>query len=273
MAVAAAVLTAELLHFQVQSHRATQVLNAMQQAATKANVKARRTDRFDGASQVLLLWGPGAPDRVEPMRRQVANGGHAVVFDLSYWQRDHKFRVSIDAPHPQARVMAHARTPARFDADPVPVANLWKPDGPVVIAGIGEKATVQYGSDVGTWEGEMIARAKAAGREVIYRPKKTDGRAPSGVTVASHGKIDSVLRGASAVVTWHSNVAVDAIRLGIPAICRDGAAAAVCGREWAPDLRPLDDAARRQFLANLAWFQWSPNEARQCWHWLIEVLA
>ena len=40
--------------------------------------------------------------------------------------------------------------------------------------------------------------------------------------------IDQALTGCSLVVTWHSNVAVDAIRMGIPVVCRDGAAAAVC---------------------------------------------
>ena len=119
----------------------------------------------------------------------------------------------------------------------------------------------------------MIARAQADGRRVLYRPKKADGRVPSGVPVSAGGHIDMALRGASAVVTWHSNVAVDAIRMGIPAICRDGAAASVCGSEWRPDLAPLDEATRRQFLANLAWFQWLPNEAKACWRWLLEVLA
>jgi hypothetical protein len=61
------------------------------------------------------------------------------------------------------------------------------------------------------------------------------------VVLTTDQPIEHVLAGASLVVTWHSNVAVDAIRLGIPVICREGAAAAVCPSELgADDPRPLD---------------------------------
>ena len=274
MAVAVAVMTAEALHFPVQSHRAVNILNAFQQAAPTVNVRVRRTTQYAGGSQALLLWGPGAPDRREPIRQQLAAGGHAVVFDLAYWQRDHKFRVSIDAPHPQAWVMRRTLSDSRLLADGVKPSSAWDKNGPVIVAGIGDKAGVQYGSDtVRTWERAMIARVQADGRRVIYRPKKAGGHAPGGVTISAGGHVDTILRGASAVVTWHSNVAVDAIRLGIPAICRDGAAAAICPSEWDPTLQPIDESARRQFLANLAWFQWMPTEAKACWRWLLEVLA
>lgn len=268
MAVALA-LSVELLRFSEESARAKQWLHAL----TQAGVRVTETTTYRGTADVLALWGPGNPARGAIVAQHVAHGGHAVVFDLAYWQRDHKVRVSFDAPHPSAWVMRRDWPRERFAADQVRVEDRWKPDGPVVVAGIGRKARAQYGDVVGQWEAAMIAAARRAGRPVVYRRKQVDAPIPNDVRLTSDGPIDQVLAGASAVVTWHSNVAVDAIRLGIPVICRDGAAAAVCPSEWRDDLRPLDPALRDRFLANLAWFQWAPCEASACWRWIAEVLA
>jgi hypothetical protein len=266
--------TVEVLSFS-QSHRAIGVLAALSRAGSASGHKVRQTTRYDGHADLLLLWGPGAPDRIEPMRQQVERGGHVVAMDLAYWDRDQKFRVSIDAPHPQAWVMRQAHSARRFEADRVPVSDSWRPNGPVLIAGIGDKAGTQYGAEaVRAWEREMIACAKAVGRAVHYRPKKPMSYVPPGVATVRGGTIEQALNGVSLVVTWHSNVAVDAIRCGVPVVCRDGAAAALypSGR-WQADLAPVDDATRRQFLANLSFFQWHPKEAAKFWAWLGEVLA
>lgn len=268
--IAVLMLTVELLRFSVESNRASLVVSALERDPVGVSLSVTRS--YVGDSDVLMVWGPGGPDRVEPMRRQLEAGGHVVALDLSYWQRDTKFRVSIDAPHPQRWVMHRDWPDSRLAADRVRIDRAWKPDGPVVVAGIGEKATVQYGSCVRAWELDMIATARARGRRVLYRPKKT-GAAPEGVPVRAGGAIDDVLKGASLLVTWHSNVAVDAIRMGIPVICRDGAAAAVCQSTWQDDPRPLDEGVRARFLSNLAWFQWSTAELPACWAFLREVLA
>lgn len=263
----------EMLRFPVEAHRATTTLEALARTAAKVGLRLQRTREYLGGSPWLMVWGPGGPDRVDPMRRQLAAGGHVIALDLAYWQRDRKFRVSIDAPHPQAWVMRRDWPADRWPRDAGRVEDTWHADGPVIVAGIGEKASVQYGAAVGAWEAEMVQAARAAGRRVWYRPKRPGGLVPHGLESIGHGPIESVLRGASCVVTWHSNVAVDAIRLGIPVVCRDGAAAAVCPSTWTPDAQPLAPALRQRFLQNLAWFQWDPREAAACWAWLREVLG
>lgn len=110
-------------------------------------------------------------------------------------------------------------------------------------------------------------------RKIVYRTKKIGGPVPDGVTIAPMIPIELALAGASLVITWHSNVAVDAIRLGIPVICRDGAASAICPSDFGhDDPTPVAEDVREQFLRNLAYFQWAPNEATACWQFLREVM-
>lgn len=262
----------ELLHFSPESQRASGIFAAVARAAPR-EITIQQTTAFRGGADVLLLWGPGAPDRVEPMRRQRAAGGIVVACDLAYWDRDRKFRVSIDAAHPQAWVMRRDWPDSRVKADRIARGDAWRSDGPVIVAGIGEKAYAQYGrSEVQAWEREQIAAIERAGHRVRYRPKKHAAN-PFRVDTLPFGiPIDRALQGASAVVTWHSNVAVDAIRMGIPVVCRYGAAAAVSASEWTPGLQPIASELADRFLSNLAWFQWAPSEAASMWAWLSELV-
>jgi hypothetical protein len=166
---------------------------------------------------------------------------------------------------------------ARFVGDRVPVAQVWKTTGPIIIAGIGRKARAQYEADVvSKWETAMLAecRKRWPARRVFYRKKQADAPAPQDVPLMGMGPIDQALINASLVITWHSNVAVDAIRMGIPVVCKDGAAAAVCPSELPDEPTPLPVEIRDRFLANLAWFQWNPaTESAQMWAWLQELLS
>jgi len=269
----------ELVHFQPENPRGTAMFRALSAAAPAAGIEVLETTAYRGESPWLMVWGPGAPARRDAIRAHVANGGRAICFDLAYWRRESKVRVSFDAPHPQAHVMTRALAVDRLRDDFDSFAlepDEWDPTGPVVIAGIGDKARVQYGANVvDEWEADMM-RACAArwSRPIIYRPKKSDSPVPAWATRVSRAPvIHTALRGASLVITWHSNVAVDAVRMGIPVVCRDGAAAAVCPSELPeqPQPLPLDLSAR--FLANLAWFQWAPSEAPAFWTFAQELLS
>lgn len=280
-AIAAPVSTwasAELVRFSPQSHRTTVLINALTQSARRLGVPFTVSDRPQDAAWTLL-WGPGAPDRVALMNRQRLTGGHVIAFDLAYWDRFKKVRVSIDAPHPQAYVMAKDWPAERFQSDPIAqtVCDRWNPSGPILVAGIGPKATTQYGDDVvASWERAQIARCQARwARPIHYRFKKQVGALPAGTRLCATAQpIETVLAGCSLVITWHSNVAVDAIRLGIPVVCRDGAAAAIFPSQVDDHHVPLSLEVRERFLQNLAWFQWNPEtEAVQMWRFLREVLA
>lgn len=266
----------EVLRAQPESWRAGQHFQALLRYAPSA-LDVEETQTYRGDSPWLLLWGPGAPDRIDAIRRHVAAGGHAIAMDLAYWHRDRKIRVSIDDAHPQRWVMRRDWPADRWLADRVTTGRVWNPNGPILVAGVGKKAKVQYGDEVDRWEADMIARGRRRWplRKVLYRAKHFDAAIPSGVDAAPPQPIDRALVGCSLVITWHSNVAVDAIRLGVPVICHDGAAAAVCPSTFLPDdPLPLAEDLRARFLANLAWFQWCPPlEATAMWTWLQELLS
>lgn len=258
----ALLLTAEILSFSPQTVRATTALRAVSEGARAAGLRAVETREYRGGSDVLVLWGPGHPARFEPMRHQIASGGRVLALDLAYWNRFEKFRVSIDGAHCPTWVARYDFPRDRFKSDPVAVADCWDLNGPVIIAGLGEKARVQYGADrIDAWEAVMMDAVRQAGRTVIYRAKK-----------GARSTIEEALVGASALITWHSNAAVDAIRLGVPAFCVDGAAAAVCRDTYNAFAPPLAAKTRDQFLSNLAYFQWRNDETAEMWGWLREVL-
>lgn len=255
----------EVVRFQPELDRLPIMFSAFSQTAKASSIDLVTTHSYQGGADWLLFWGPGSPLRASIMQQHVAAGGHAIALDLAYWQRDRKFRVSIDAPHPQAWVMKRNWPALRLQQDVCHRCNAWNPTGPIIVAGLGRKAKVQYGSEVDAWEADMMAacRSRWPKRNVIYRPKPT----------VPDPQIDQALSGASLVITWHSNVAVDAIRNGIPVVCRDGAAAAVCPSELPDEPQPLSVDLREQFLRNLAWFQWAPFEAKACWAFLRELLT
>lgn len=264
----------ELVHFTPENPRATLMFNALRATATDAGVLLIDRPDYGGISKLVMLWGPGNPQRDQVLRRHVAAGGHVLAWDLAYWDRNRKARVSIDAAHPHQWVMKKHWSSARLEADGITCTDDWNPKGPIIIAGLGQKARVQYGpTRVDEWEADMMRACRARwALPVVYRQKKPDVPAPLWATLKIGGPIEHALRGASLVITWHSNVAVDAIRMGIPVICRDGAAAAVCDSELGPGRPvPLVSDVRRRFLANLAWFQWAPDEAAAFWSFAREL--
>lgn len=265
-------MTAEILRFHPQMQYGSTWLNTLERAAPAASVKVTASTEYSGQSEWLVLWGPGAPNRWPAMRAHQQTGRHTACFDIGYWNRPRTVRVSIDAAHPSAWVMKKALPDSRWKRNPAPVRDVWRTKGPVIVAGIGRKARDQYGAlAVSEWETSMIIAAQVAGRKVQYRRKQPDAPLPQGVDVieAAAVPIDRALVNASLVITWHSNVAVDAIRNGIPVICRDGAAAAVYGCEWNDHLKPISTAVRDEFLANLAWYQWEAKDAPACWRFLM----
>jgi hypothetical protein len=228
----------------------------------------------------IVLWGLGHPRAQELLREARGRGVTVIGWDLGVWKRASHFRVSINDAHPRQYVMAKARPLDRLHADGLVLRQDADPGGPVYLIGIGWKSADTYGEQPGAWEDRTLERIRAAwpGQRVIFRPKRGGGsHAPHGIPIAAPTvSIEQLLRGAAAVYCRHSNVAVDAIVAGVPAIAEDGAAAAVCPNEPAlgrlPVTLPLE--VRTAFLGNLAWFQWSEAEIARpaCWAVIDDIV-
>lgn len=245
--------------------RAQKMLEAMVAAAPAAIRCVVRT-QFTGTVQTVLTYGLGHPARRPLWMGHVAKGGRVIAFDLGYWARkEHDFgmRMTVDADHPQKWL--RPEDGKRWAAMGIGLREDYSPDGPIVLCGMGWKSRRILAGD---WEAETLARIRATypGRAVVFKPKRETDPGLPGVPVV-RGAIEDVLKGASLLVCRHSNVAVDACIAGVPAVCEDGAAAALYGSDLAAPRQP-SRAERLAFLESLAHWQYRPSEARLAWEYL-----
>jgi hypothetical protein len=222
----------------------------------------------------LVLYGLGGPDRIEFARHR-----RLIAFDVGYWERkasSRKWRVAVNGFHCNEHVMLGPRPDgSRWASSALTMRCVADPRGPIVLVGNGPKSTA-IGAKGWVAAKSRELRAAFPGRRIIYRPKPGKPVEP-GVQfdATGHGSIDDVLAGVSLVVCRHSNVAVDACRLGVPVVCDDGAAAAIYPQRLAEWQNQPAAELREEFLHRLAWWQWSTAECRDgsFWPWMQGVLS
>lgn len=224
----------------------------------------------------IMLYGLGGPDRIRH-----ANCGRLIAFDAGYWDRKlspetRKYRVSMNGFHcPEAIQRVPCAGKHRWSAADLDCAAAGgKADGPIMLVGNGPKS-VAIGARGWTAEKSREVRRLFPGRRILYRPKPKRPPEPSvDHDAVSSESIDAALLGVSLVVCRHSNVAVDACRAGVPAVCDDGAAASIYPRSLRNWERQPSHAQRIDFLERIAWWQWSPVECRDggFWPWMLGAL-
>lgn len=195
-----------------------------------------------------------------------------IYADIGYWQRDSYYRLAVNGWSPERYV--RAGLPAdRFDRLGLAVKS-WRSGGQIVVAGSTAKAAREHGLTYQEWERQAIRRLHELGLEVIYRPKPNDPCATVLEGLAPDRRpISETLATSGGWVTHHSNSAVDALLAGVPVHCQAGAAAAFSvPLESMVDPPRLD--SREQFLADVAWLQWTLDEMRsgECWAHLRTLL-
>jgi len=247
----------------------------MAKSASHCGVDVVVTRTYKGESDLLMIYGLGHPVRGFAFKQHVASGRHAICWDLGYFGRDQSdsfpMRLSIDLAHPQHMMMPMPND--RWEMAHISLRNDYDPDGPIILVGTGNKERNRLGLDGSQWELSKLADVQKTypGKKIVYRPKG-DSREPLGdCLIASGGKIEKVINGASLVVVKHSNVAVDACIAGIPVVCEDGAAAYLYGDDLGNPLNPSEHQ-RYQFLCSLAYWQWRCEEAKECWEFLKKNL-
>jgi len=254
--------------------RGRKLMQAVLDGARNLSIDAHLGLRQGGVGSVVMLYGMGGADR-----RMHAGKANVVSFDMGYWSRkgdDRHYRVSIGGYHcPELIFRGENPGPARWAKYGLPVAGRFDPFGPIMVVGHGPKSEA-IGARGWAADKSREIRRTFPGRRILYRPKPKRPHEP-GVTcdAVSHEAIEYALQKCSLVVCRHSNVAVDAARLGVPVVCDDGAAAAIYPSALT-DWQSQPSAERRaEFLHRLAWWQWSVAECRNgaFWQWINGVLS
>lgn len=224
---------------------------------------------------ILVVYGAGGADRFPHVQ---AHPGTVVCWDIGYWERDlpyaeRKYRVSIGALHPKQVMQGPYPGPDRWLSANLRITQA-RCRGPIMLVGNGPKSNVIGAANWAAKKAREI-RTRLPGQPIAYRPKP---RRPhdDGVNfdLLSSGEIEEALAATSLVVCRHSNVAVDACRMGVPVVCDDGAAAAIYPQRLEDVANQPSAEVRKKFLHRLAWWQWSiaEIESGQAWQWLFERL-
>lgn len=259
--------------------RPMRLMESMYEGGLSKGIDVRLMRRYEPRTvSVLILYGLGGRDRL-PSAEQHRAHGHVVSWDAGYWERktpDRRYRVSINGFHCPERIMLGDRPdPSRLQKSGIVLTEQSHPKGNIVLVGNGPKSGAVGAAGWATEKSQEIRRL-FPNSTIIYRPKR--GYIEPHVTrdaVANTESIERVLDKASLVVCRHSNVAVDACRMGIPVVCEDGAAAAIYPRSLIEKDNQPSAETRREFIERLAWWQWSESEIRkgEIWPWLMKQLA
>lgn len=256
--------------------KAQRVSQSLFEGALKAGLDAKLMQRYrPRPGSVLVVYGPGGGDRYQHVQE---HPGTVVCWDVGYWDRElhyseRKFRVSINALHPKDVMQGDYPGPERWIASGLKIAQA-ECNGSIMLVGNGPKSIVIGAQNWAAKKSREI-RFVFQGRQLAYRPKPKRPHEPGvNFDILSTGPIEEALARTSLVVCRHSNVAVDACRMGVPVVCDDGAAAAIYPRRLEDAARQPTTETRVEFLHRLAWWQWSPSEMESgaAWKWLTEKL-
>lgn len=193
-----------------------------------------------------------------------------VYADLSYWKRETHWKINANAWSPDGYVRAGLH-PGRWESLHIDIhPERSGPRRQIIVAGASQKSAEQHGFRYMQWETAMARKLAGKGFDLIYRPKPKDPhkRTINGAK-SDWGPIrwDQV----HAVVTHHSNLALDALVQGVPVYCETGAAKVM---SFHPDeiQSAAIPAGREQFLWDCAYLQWTLEEMKsgECWAHLKE---
>lgn len=208
--------------------------------------------------------------------------GAAVYMDLGYFGRHEGGRhagyhkISVGDRHPLAYFQRRPHDPARWDhfgreVKPWRTADA---DAPILLAGMGPKAASAAGfRQTNEWETEVVRILRQhTERPILYRPKPSwdHPRRIAGTEMLDADlSIEPQLAASHAIVSHHSNANVEALQLGTPSFCVGGLALPLSKRALSEIEAPLypDDEARLQWLADIAWTQFSVAEIAEGLAW------
>lgn len=206
-----------------------------------------------------------------------ADGRTCVCIDLGYWGRREggilagHHKVAVNARHPTAYFQNVKHGPERAQRLGLEIKP-WKQSGRfIIVAGMSGKGAEVEGFEPSEWERRTVAELKSrTNRPIIYRPKPSWVEAvPMQGCRYERGLDDlpELLEDCHAVVTHHSNAAIDAMLAGVPAFTTAGAASVLCPSDLSLIETPVRPEGREQFVNDLAYTQFTVAEMRDGTAW------
>lgn len=280
------------VHCDVTSRRSMHIADAMARGIARAGDTFVRYGGFDEpvCADACVAYGWARPDLFEAYRDR---GLSYVHVDLGWWNRKphnnplagaHKTIVNCREPDDVSQYFRGPLDRARLDRAGIGVAD-WQQvtrRAHILVAGMSAKCAATYWLKPEEWERGAID----ALRRVLwvkggldepplrYRPKPSWPdwtHFPSVVTSPPTQALADALADCRAVVTHHSNVALDALIAGVPICVERG----VCTPFSTPMCRlwdPIKPDGRLDLLTAISWMQWTPTEmaSGECWTVLKE---
>lgn len=262
--------------------RSRRICDAWERALRARHVSYAVADGpgFDGRTVGDIAIFYGLRQGLQDVFNRYGQDRMALYVDLGYWQRKpihdpfggyHK--VAINALHPTAYF--RRGHPADRLHQTGPRVKPWRGTGDhIIVAGMSDKSAEVNGYQPEEWERWAIDKlSQHTDRRIIYRPKPSwkDARPITGARFDQAGTdIRPHLQNVWAVVTHHSNAAVDAIVEGIPTYCQAGVGSLLSIPDLSAIEQNVEPPDREGFLADLAYTQWSVAEMESgaCWDYL-----
>ena len=203
-----------------------------------------------------------------------------------YWV----LRVAVDESQPLKYFQAIKHSPERWDAlhistTPYSLRN----DGVLLLDGASNKfvAWTGLGNGIGTdveqwgdWGQRMVNKIRAySDVPVVYRPRPDNNPTPY-ITGADISVVDDMytdFRRSRVVVSYGGNIGYNAVIAGVPHFAMgDSIARPLSETDWSRITTPFtpSEAARQQWLADIAWCQWNLDEFRSgvAWKYIRESM-
>ena len=240
--------------------------------ASGDNARIVFEDKYSGpVARAAVFYGFSA-NLPRVMEGYVAAGRPAIFIDLGYWGRvdggrlDGYHRISVNARQPDAYFQRRPHDATRLALAGIEISPWRRSGNHILVAGMSTKHATSAGFKKQQWEREAIAQLRTVTRRPIkYRPKPSDSSCgPIEGTIFSPATetLELALANCHAVVTHHSNVAIDAAIAGVPSFSQAGVATAIGLQDLALIETPIYPDNREQWLADVAWCQWRPAEMR-----------
>jgi hypothetical protein len=208
-------------------------------------------------------------------------GKNAIYIDLGWWGRREGGRwtgyhkLVRNSRHPNVYFQSTSHSPGRFERFGIGISPWRRGGSHILLAGMGDKGAIAEGFRPTEWERAAIVEIrKHTDRPIVYRPKpswKDAAPLPGAGWSPRTQELEEILSGAWAVVTHHSNVAVDGIVRGIPAFCWGGVGQRFASQSLSEIENPYKPpSGREQWCADIAWCQWSIAEmaSGDAWRYL-----